>query len=109
MDSKNLKLARLGFEYIEIYLSLCECSLEKRSLIISCSKAVEDELLNRIDALSLYFEHLEKITINNSVVFDIPLPKIPVPAASGGLKVVQIMRPSKALLEARFPLFEIKI
>ncbi len=108
MDSKNLKLAKLGFEYLEIYLSLCEWSMEMRSLVILCSQAVEDELLNRIDALTLYFEHLEKITINDSVVFDTPLPELPDPSSFGEVRVVQILRPSKALLKTRFPLIEMK-
>jgi hypothetical protein len=47
MDSKNLKLAKLGFDYLEIYLNLCEWSIEKRSLVILCSQAVEDELLTK--------------------------------------------------------------
>jgi hypothetical protein len=109
MDSKNLKLAKLGFEYLEIYLSLCEWSMEMRSLVVLCSKPVEDELLSRLDALRLYFEHLEKITINDSVVFDVPLPKVPDPSTTGELRVVKIMRLSKELLEAKFPLIEIKI
>ena len=109
MTRKELNHTRLKFKSIERYLILCEWSLAGRSLLISCSERVAEKLKVRLDALVLSFEHLEKITLNDSVVFDVPLPQLPDPSAFGEMKVVKIMRPSKALLKAKFPLIEMKI
>jgi len=42
-DSKSLKLANLTFEYLEIYLSMCEWSLQGKILNIHSSSSIADE------------------------------------------------------------------
>jgi hypothetical protein len=108
MKEKELEKARLKFEDVARYLKHSEWLQDGRSLIISCSEEAAAKLEVRLDILVLSFEHLEKVVINGSVVFDVPLPEIPDPSAYGEVRVVQILRPSKALLKARFPLIEMK-
>jgi hypothetical protein len=76
MLSKSLKLANLTFEYLEIYLSMCEWSLQGKILNIRSSSAIADELCLRLDTINRWFDGLERVVINQSVVFErvIPLP-----------------------------------
>lgn len=110
---KELNRAKSKFKTVGTYLRLCDLSLVGRSLVISCSDLVADRLKSRLDTLVLCFEHVEKIAINGSVVFDVPLPRIPklpaAPKSSGGLKVVAILKPTKELLAMKFPIINVKI
>jgi hypothetical protein len=110
---KELSRAKSKFKTIGTYLRLCDWSLIGRSLIISCSELVADRLTSRLDALVLCFEHVEKVVINGSVVFDVPLPKITelptMPKSSGGLKVVAVWKPTQEFWTMKFPTIEVKL
>jgi hypothetical protein len=77
---------------------------EGRSLSITCSDRVVLKLLARLDALVLCFESVERIIINGKVVHDVPLPKIKL-----GLRVMEILKPSKKLVKKKYPVLKIKI
>lgn len=49
---------------------LCDCSVEGRSLFLSCSQTVAQKLTEYYDVLALKFEQIEKIVINGKVVFE---------------------------------------
>ena len=98
MHSKSLKLANLTFEYLEIYLSMCEWSLQGKILNIHSSSSIADELCLRLDTINRWFDGLELIVINKSVVFERVIPlTIPEP-----MRITEIYRcvdePSKLYL-----------
>jgi len=49
---------------------LCDCSVEGRSLSLLCSDIVAQKLTDYYDVLALKYEHIEKIIINGTVVFE---------------------------------------
>lgn len=101
---KKIKIAILKFEDVNRYLQHCQCRFEGRSLNIVCSEPVVEKLLARLDALVLCFEAVERIIVNGKVVYDVPLPKIKL-----GLRVVEILKPSKNMCKKKYPVLKIKI
>jgi len=55
---------------------MCEWSLQGKTLNIRSSSAIADELCLRLDTINRWFDGLERVVINQSVVFErvIPLP-----------------------------------
>jgi len=55
---------------------MCEWSLQGKILNICSSSAIADELCLRLDTINRWFDGLERVVINQSVVFErvIPLP-----------------------------------
>jgi hypothetical protein len=49
---------------------LCDWSVDGRSLSLSCSDIVAQKLTKYCDVLALKYEHIEKIVINGTVVFE---------------------------------------
>jgi hypothetical protein len=101
---KKIKTAILKLEDVNRYLQHCQYKFEGRSLNIVCSERVVEKLLARLDTLVLCFEAVERIIINGRVVYDVPLPKIKL-----GLRVVEILKPSKKLCKKKYPVLKIKI
>jgi len=102
----ELQIAKIKFESIDRLLLLCNYSEQGKWLKIACSNGVAKSLIARLKDLILKFEHIEKITINNAVVFDVPLPKIPV---RRDMQIVAICNPKPEFLRQKFPVITIKI
>jgi hypothetical protein len=89
MLSKSLKIANLTFEYLEVYLSMCEWSLEQKCLCIVCTTDVAESVYLRLNSIDRWFGGLEQIQINGSVAFE---QVIPVPIVTESISVSDIYR-----------------
>jgi hypothetical protein len=49
---------------------LCDWFVDGRSLSLSCSEIVAQKLTEYCDVIALKYEHIEKIVINGTVVFE---------------------------------------
>jgi hypothetical protein len=73
MGRNELELAKIKFEYLDIYLNLCdEWSVTEQSLSIWCTDGIAAVLLDRLEALVLKFEGVEQVIINGDVA-QVPL------------------------------------
>jgi hypothetical protein len=93
MARNELELAKIKFEYLEFYLNLCEeWSVSGRSLSIWCRDAIATVLLDKLEALALKFEGVERVIINGEVA-QVPLNQgldLPILTQLDGVEEVQL-------------------
>jgi hypothetical protein len=104
----ELQIAKIKFESIDRILLLCNYTEQGTYLKIACSDLVAKPLLAKLNDLVLKFEHIEKITINNTVVFDIPLPKVSLPQVED-INIVATWKPSPEFFKQKFRVVNIQI
>jgi hypothetical protein len=106
MSREKLQIATIKFETIDRLLLLCNYSEQGKWLKIACSEHLSEILRARLNDLTLKFEHIEKITINNAEVFN--MPKLPLPRL-GDMRIIAICKPKPEFLRRKFPVITIQI
>lgn len=69
MNNLNLDRAKAKLRTLQTLLHLCRFTWQGKSLSLTCSAVVAEQLKPHYQLLGLKFEHIEEILVNGTVVF----------------------------------------